>query len=92
METYTEEDLQAAYDSGYERGFSARKKENAAEWKKDVERRIGAMDWVYDDPTGQDAEDFLRPLYEELIDARDYELRETDPERYSELKAMGQLR
>lgn len=47
----------------------------------------------YDDPTGQDLDGpEVEAAARDLIDARDAYLRESDPWRYSEMRAMGQLR
>lgn len=89
---YTEEDLNSAYNAGYEDGETSKKNKDASAWKDSVKRKIASLSWVYDDPTGQDAEEFLEPVYRELVAARDYELKIKNPERYAELQAMGQLR
>lgn len=46
----------------------------------------------YQDPTGQDSEEYLNDCARDLIDARDEHLRASDPERYAEMKHMGYLR
>ena len=51
-----------------------------------------ATRWAQEDMTGQDGEEYSDACARDLIDARDALLREKDPDRYSEMKAMGQLR
>ena len=44
------------------------------------------------DPTGQDFEDEVDAAARDLIDAENDHIRATDPERYAEMRAFGQLR
>ena len=58
-----------------------------------AENSLGeACDLAAEDITGQDGEEYANACARDLIDARDALLREEDPDRYSEMKAMGQLR
>jgi hypothetical protein len=46
----------------------------------------------YSDPTGQDAEGpHIDAAWAGYIDAQDEYVKETDPERYAEMRAFGQL-
>lgn len=58
----------------------------------EAQRRLEATIREYDDDmTGQDGEEAVNCAARDLIDARDDKLRRTDPDAYSEQKAMGLL-
>ena len=65
-------------------------------YRERVERAENNLDeacgWAMEDMTGQDGEEYSNACARDLIDARDDLLRHEDPDRYSEMKAMGQLR
>ena len=79
--------MSEGYERGYAEGLAEGKRiSQAGAHRRDVERRIDAASWVYDDPTGQDADNVMPGLFSELIEARDAEIKEVDPDRYAEMK------
>lgn len=78
----------ASFEDAFAAGIrEGRRLTEAEAWRKSVEQLIDDMSWVHQDPTGQDADspEYTR-LFDELIEARDHELKEKDPDRYAEMK------
>ena len=64
------------------------------EREQDAKARLqDAMAMHDDDPTGQDLDDCPRvaSAVQDYLDSQDQRIKETDPYRYSEMRAMGLL-